>query len=214
MKMDQDIKGALGGCIRQMLYLVVCIGVMMLQHLAARHWHENTYAENGLVENMQFAFLVAACLVFFVQTFVRGEHRTVLFFLSGLCALGACREMDRVLDGLIPVLSWKVGILFVIIPLVFALRRRGEAMECLARFLRSRCFTMLCGAFTVILVLAQLIGHKPYLKAVFVDMEHFGTIKEMVEESIETIGYVMILMASVESWFEPCGIVRAKEGQD
>ena len=134
--------------------------------------------------------------------------------MSGLCALGACREMDRVLDALIPVLSWKVGILFVVVPIVFALRHRNEAMDCLARFLRSRSFTMLCGAFTIVLVLAQLIGHKPYLKAVFVDMEHFGTIKEMVEESIETIGYVMILMASVESWFEPCGIVKAMEGQD
>ena len=201
MRMDHDIKGAFGVGIRQMLYLVVCMCVMLLQHLAARHWHENTYAENGLVENMQFAFLVAACLVFFVQAFVRRERRTVLFFLSGLCALGACREMDRVLDELIPVLSWKVGILFVIAPIVFALMRRGEAMDCLARFLCSRSFTMLCGAFTVVLVLAQLIGHKPYLKAVFVDMEHFGTIKEMVEESIETIGYVMILLASIESWF-------------
>ena len=93
-------------------------------------------------------------------------------------------------------------------------KERGNSANGIARFLRSRCFTMLCAAFTIVLVLAQLIGHKPYLKAVFVDMEHFGTIKEMVEESIETIGYVIILLASVESWFEGRLAVEATEKRD
>ena len=214
MKFDKDINGALAVGIRQMVYMVAYVCVMLLQHIAANHWHEDTYAENGLVENMQFAFLVAACVVFLSHALILKGDRTIQFVLSGLCALGACREMDRVLDALIPVLSWKVGILFVIVPLVFALMRRNEALECLAIFLRSRCFTMLCAAFTIVLVLAQLIGHKPYLKAVFVDMEHFGTIKEMVEESIETIGYVVILLASVESWFEGRIAVEATEKRD
>ncbi len=212
MKIDNNFKGALAIGIRQMVYLAVCVCVMLLQHFAANHCHEDTYAENGLVENMQFGLLVASFVVFLAHALIRRRYRTVFFVLSGLCALGSCREMDRVLDSLIPVLSWKVGVLFVIVPIVFALKHIDETIECLNRFLRSRSFIMLCGAFTIVFVLAQLIGHKPYLKAVFVDVEHLGTIKEMVEESIETISYLIILLASVESWFEFGTIATEKQG--
>ena len=213
MKIDKNFKCALAIGIRQILYLVVCVCVMLLQHFAAFHCHEDTYAENGLVENMQFTLLLASFAVFLTHALIRRRDRTVLFVLSGLCALGACREMDRVLDSLIPVLSWKVGILFVIVPIVFALKNIDETIESLNCFLRSRSFMMLCSAFTIVFVLAQLIGHKPYLKAVFVDVEHLGTIKEMVEESIETISYVIILLASVESWFDFGTVTPAAEKQ-
>ena len=54
----------------------------------------------------------------------------------------------------------------------------------------------------IILVLGQLIGHRAYLKAVLVDMDHLGLVKEVIEESIETIGYSLILLASFESFFD------------
>ena len=202
MRLSEENRGALAIGARQLLYMLVCIGVMLVQHAAARHYHADTYAENGLVENMQFVLLFASCIVFLAHAVINRKDRTMLLILSGLCALGGCREMDRILDALIPVVSWKIGILFVVAPCIWAATRFEEAIESLSRFLRSRCFVMLCGAFTIVLVLAQLIGHKSYLAAVLVDLEHFGTIKEMVEESIETIGYVIILLASIESWFK------------
>ncbi len=207
MKLEMN-KGALAIGVRQILYLAVCICAMVLQHTVAYHCHEDTCAENGIVENMQLMLLIGASVVFFVHALIHRREKTVLYILSGLCALGACREMDRVLDELIPVVSWKVGVLFVIVPVVFAFRHIKEVVPSLERFLQSRCFVMLCCAFTIILVLGQLIGHKPYLKAVIVDMEHLGTIKEMVEESIETIGYLLILLASIESFFDLATIDR------
>ncbi len=202
MVFDKDFKGALVILARHLLYIAVCMGMMLIQHAAARHYHENTYAENGRVENMQFLLLLSSGIVFLVHALVHRKERTVLFTLSGLCALGACREMDRVLDSLIPVVSWRIGLLFVVVPCAWNLKHFEEFQDSLCRFLSTKCFVMLCTAFSIILVLGQLIGHKPYLKAVMLDIEHLGTIKEMVEESIETIGYLIILLASAESFFE------------
>ena len=202
MVFDKEFKVALSIMARHLLYIVVCIGMMLLQHAAARCYHENTYAENGLVENMQFLLLLSSGIVFLVHALVHRKERTILFILSGLCALGACREMDRVLDSLIPVVSWKIGLLFVVVPCVWNFKHWEEFQNSLCRFLNTKCFVMLCAAFSIILVLGQLIGHKAYLRAVMVDVEHLGTIKEMVEESIETIGYLIILLASAESFFE------------
>ena len=200
--MSDGEKRAFAIGIRYVLYIAVCIGALLLQHFASSHFHDETFSENGLVENIQFLLLLASAIVFLAHGVIRPKFRTLLFLLSGLCALGCCREMDNIMDRLIPVMSWRVGFLFVVAPAIWALMRRKETLSALESFLRSRCFVKLCNAFTVILVLGQLIGHRSYLKAVLVDMDHIGLVKEVIEESVETIGYTMILLASLESFLD------------
>ena len=49
----------------------------------------------------------------------------------------------------------------------------------------------------LVLPVAQCIGHKRFLINVLQE-DHVGRIKELLEESLETIGYFILLCSSVE----------------
>ena len=56
---------------------------------------------------------------------------------------------------------------------------------------------MMCCAITVIIPIAQCIGHRSFVINVL-QLEHVGNIKEFVEESIETAGYFILVCSAIE----------------
>ena len=183
---------------RQCLYLIGCCLMVSLLWQLAFHWQAETFHEGGPVENLQLAELLLAGGLFALVALRRREFNLVAWLLGGCCLFAACRELDNLFDRLLPVVSWKIGGLFALAPAALAIRRRKVFAVQAAAFMETAACTMLFAAATLIVPLAQGIGHKVFLAHLMPEAGHYGAVKELIEESLETVGYFLLICSAIE----------------
>lgn len=202
MMMDANAKSGLYTALRQVCYLGGALVLMFLQWWIAPVFHNETFEESNIVENLQVAFLGTALLFFLVRAYLHKSGRSICLLCASLCALASCRELDETLDELLPIVSWRVGFLFPVLAICYAFLHRNGFCKTLILFCRMPCFTMLFQAVLIILM-AQMIGHNAFIKTILMESEHIHSIKELFEEAAELMGYYVILCASIDLLFEP-----------
>ena len=183
--------------VRHLIYLGGCFAVILLEHLLASRFHDETFRENCIVENIQLGELLLATIVFGVASLRKGEFARLMPFFAGLCSFAACRELDNFLGTYIPLVGWKIGVVFSLGTLAYALADWQETRRELFLFLRHPSFEIMLCAMVLVFPVAQCVGHKSFLVNVLQE-EHVGRIKELFEESLETIGYFILFCSSVE----------------
>lgn len=188
--------------IRQFAYLIGCVLLMYLQHILAKKYQAQTFREGLIVEEMQVILLLISGCFFGGAAILKRQMRSISLFLSSLCFFASCRELDSWFDAHLPVISWKIGGVLVLAAVVFAIYNRQNAISEITVFLGSKTFCLQCNAIIIVLVIAQLIGHKPFLVNVLGEIKHIGDVKELYEECAESIGYFIILCSSIEYYFE------------
>ncbi len=182
---------------RQFFYLALMMSFIFFLHFLARHYYSETFAENGVVENIQLSLLLTSGIIFTVYGCINKEYRHVSLMLASVCLLAACRELDAVLDKKIPEVSWRVGFVFPFAAVVYAWKERNNTLKPLCSFLSSPAFFMMCNAVIIILPIAQCIGHRPFVINVLGESQ-MREIKEFFEEATEAMGYFLILLSSFE----------------
>jgi hypothetical protein len=190
--------------IRQGLYFIGAFVVMGVQFWLSRVFHEHTFDEFMWAENLQAGLLVFSCAMFAWNGIrhTSTSFRPLCFLLASGCALAVFRELDSLMDNVIPLVSWRVGFLFVAAAVAYAFRHLPDCRKTLLPFTGMPAFHMMVCSLIVIVAIAQLVGHKPFLRNVLVEFDHVGPIKELFEESVETIGYYCLACASVELLFD------------
>ena len=183
--------------IRQLLYCAGCFGVTFLQYAIAAACKEKTFDENGILENFQLGELLLACVLFLVVSLRRKDLHKLGIVFASLCAFAACRELDSLFDDCIPVIGWKFAFLFIAAATVYAFLNWKRTHEEIFCFLRSSAFPMMCFVIIIVIPVAQCIGHRSFVANVL-QMDHIGSIKEFIEESIESIGYFILLCSAIE----------------
>ena len=196
MMTDTD-KSTIFSTIRQFLYCAGCFGVMFLQHAIAAVCKDKTFDENGILENLQLGELLLACALFFCVSFICKNFHNLGVVFASLCAFAACRELDSFFDDHIPLIGWKFAFLFVVLAIGYTMKNWRKTREELLLFFRHPSFPMMCCAMTVIIPVAQCIGHRSFVVNVL-QVEHVGSIKEFIEESIETVGYFILICSAIE----------------
>ena len=199
MQFSPKEKNTLCIAFRQLAYFLLCTALICLITIATRKLGPEVFDENRLIENLQFALLFLSGLVFLVKGLACKKAAPVLMLCSSLAFMGCCREADNVLDAWIPILSWRVGFAFIIAASAYAIMHKADFRAALFDFLRTPSFFMMCFAMIVIGPLAQLIGHKPFLLAALPSYHSVSQIKELFEECTETMGYFLLLLASIEA---------------
>ena len=197
MMLTDTEKSTVLSAIRQILYCAGCICVTFLEHAVASVCKAKTFDENGFMENFQLGELLLACALFLIISFRSKTFHKLGIIFAALCATAACRELDNVFDNLIPVIGWKFAFIFIVLAIGYAIKNWQETREELFKFFRHPSFPMMCGAITIIIPIAQCIGHRSFVINVL-QVEHVGSIKEFVEESIETVGYFILLCSAIE----------------
>ena len=193
-------KSAFYSAIRQLLYCAGCFGVTFLEHAIAAVCKEKTFDENGILENLQLGELLLACVLFFVVSFCRNTfHRLGIVFAS-LCLFAGCRELDSFFDDRIPLIGWKFAFLFIALAVAYAMKNWRQTREELFMFFRHPAFIMMCCTITVVIPLAQCVGHRSFVLNVL-QIDHIGSIKEFIEESLETAGYFILFCSAIELFF-------------
>ncbi len=183
--------------VRQLLYCAGCFGVTFLQYAIAAACKEKTFDENGILENFQLGELLLACAMFLVVSLRRKDLHKLGIVFASLCAFAACRELDALFDDCIPIIGWKFAFLFIAAATVYAFTNWKRTHDEIFSFLRSSAFPMMCFVIIIVIPVAQCIGHRSFVANVL-QMDHIGCIKEFIEESIETIGYFILLCSAIE----------------
>ena len=188
--------------VRQLFYCAGCFGVTFMQYAIAAACKEKTFDENGILENFQLGELLLACALFLVVSLRRKAFHKLGIVFASLCAFAACRELDALFDDCIPVIGWKFAFLFIAAATVYAFINWKRTREEIFCFLRSSTFPMMCFVIIIVIPVAQCIGHRSFVANVL-QMDHIGSIKEFIEESIETIGYFFLLCSAIELLCQP-----------
>ena len=181
---------------------VLCICVLVLWLLAGIYTTEFV-AEHSLLENIQLAVMLLTSISFGIQATLNKIHRPTLLLLTALAAAACVRELDAYFDAILPIISWKFCWAFPIAALIYNLRHLPEARESMISFLRSNSFNMLVTAAIIIVPMAQLLGHRSFLSDMIENPEvDTYLLRRILEEPIELMGYLQILLASLEFYIE------------
>ncbi|HEY2772891.1 MAG TPA: hypothetical protein VGK20_02435 [Candidatus Binatia bacterium] len=160
------------------------------------HW---LMRDDGPVETAQLIAAFSTAAWFFVLSRRRPRYSLLFQFFSALSLIACARELDNVSLEL----GWRDGYVWVaMIPLAWALsvvvRGRERLFVQLATFSRSSSFALLLAGFLTVVVFAQIMGQKVLWLAVL-DESIYRPIKELVEESSELLGYLLMLFGAAEA---------------
>lgn len=185
---------------RFFLYTVVVFAFMLSLNPLLIFWGRNLFVEYGLLQWFQFSILLGTGVLILVAGRKHPEFRELLIFLACLYFLAAIREQDDLLDKTVPVVGWKIGFLLLIY-LTFLIRKEKiRFMEQITLFFPSRAFALLWAGVIIAVPLAQLLGHGELLQTLMRN-DYSRTYKAAIEESGETVGYLLLLAGGIETLF-------------
>ena len=195
--------------VRQFVYFCLVFAFVGLLNFLSSVYHQQTFAEHCIVENIQLGLLITSGVIFLAQLKLRPEYACVLWLLASCSFLGACREMDMFFDKNLPIISWRIGFIFPLIALYKAWQYRWCLKKTLLRFFTSPAFYMMCCAMMIVLPIAQYIGHRPLMVNVL-GTTKIAAVKELFEEALEAVGYLLIFLSSIECYFSLPKTVKVK----
>ena len=200
LKLTKSEKAICYNVVRMFIYFCILLAFIFLMHFLAAKYHAETFAEGGLVENIQLFLLISSGLIFLAQVRLRPEYACVLWMLASCSFLGACRELDMFFDEHLPIISWRIGFVFVLVAFYKAWQYRWCLKKTLIRFFTSPSFYMMSCAMVIIIPIAQCIGHRPFVVNIL-GTTRIAPIKELFEEATEAMGYLLIFLSSLECFW-------------
>ena len=192
--------------LRFLVYAALIAGTFEWLVVATRshgvHW---LVRDDGPVEITQFLAALFTALLFWLLSRERPRSAALLRFFSALSLVACARELDNfTLElGSRDAYKW-----IAMVPLAWALsqvfRARGRLLDQLAVFSRTSGFSLLLAGFLVVVVYSQLLGQKALWLAVL-DPDVYRPVKDLVEESSELLGYLLMLFGAAEATVDEQG---------
>jgi hypothetical protein len=188
---------------RFLVYAALIAGTFEWMVIAVRthdvHW---LMRDDGPIEVTQLLAALFTGVLFFMLSRERPRSSDLLQLFSSLSLIACARELDNfTLElgsrdaykwmALVP-LAWSASIM---------LRARGRLLDQLAVFSQTSGFSMLLAGFLVVVVYSQLLGQKALWMAVL-PLDIYRPVKELVEESSELLGYLLMLFGAAEAAVE------------
>ena len=197
MSLKTTEKRALGLLIRYAFYIILllCLYLSVTYVILPKDW---SFAENGIIEWMQFAMLSLLFVALVVYALIFARMRKIMLLLMSCSILALAREMDKILDNCVPVFGWQV-VFFLVVPLVLLqLRNVQELRRQILKFVTSPAMAIFLMGIIIIIPLAQCIGDADYLRAAMGD-DYIRKYKTLIEESLELYGYLILLCGAFET---------------
>lgn len=180
------------------IQLLVVFSLWSLGHI----FKEGLIEEYGILENVQSGVLLLTSVILLGEAARHERYRAILFSLAMCTTAALIREQDAFLDEHLPVISWKFCFIFPIMGLAALWRQVHRDRAPLFDFFRSGSFGIMLMAFVTIVPLAQCLGHRHFIIDVLGTEEDPRLIRRFLEEPFELMGYIQILLASIEFYFD------------
>ncbi|MBC8207006.1 MAG: hypothetical protein H8E68_07630 [Kiritimatiellaeota bacterium] len=187
-----------GLAVRTFLYALLLGAIAYGLLWGAVVYDDAFYAETGPVEIMQTVFALLTALVFLFAGRVDRNKAPcgIVLFTFLFCAV--IRESDYVLDTLVCRHAWKTLVAVVLVFLTLYVWRNAKSVgRALMSFMNQPSFGILLSGLLVLVVFSRLFGYGPFWKAIM-DDSSYRTVKTIVEEGVELMGYFLILVSSFE----------------
>lgn len=184
--------------LRVFLYAALAGGIAWWMLQGAVIYDDVFFDEVGPVEALQTVFIMVSAVLFLVAGRInkRREYCSVVLALLFFCIF--IRESDCFLDLLIARHAWKIIVALLLVFLGgYMIRFLPQVISSLESFVASPAFGMLASGLIVLIAFSRLFGYGPFWKAIM-DNESYRTVKTIVEEGTETMGYFLILVSSCE----------------
>jgi hypothetical protein len=125
--------------------------------------------------------------------------RSFYLILAGLAAVAIIREFDWAFDWIWHGF-WKIPFIFVSILFIYlAYLNKKNFYEDAATFLTAPECGILFSGFLIVIIFSRMIGCKVFWEAIM-GGNFDRSAKNIAEESIETIGYFIILISAIEHY--------------
>lgn len=187
---------------RHIAYIAVQMGVVFALWGMGAVFKEGFIEEYGVLENIQLVVLAVTAAVLLGEAARHTRYRAILFALAMCVTAAFFREQDAFFDEHLPVISWKFCFLFPVLGLAALWKQIRRDRSPLFDFFRSGSFGIMLMAFVTIVPLAQCLGHRHFIIDVLGTEEDPRLIRRFLEEPFELMGYIQILLATVEFYFE------------
>jgi len=152
---------------------------------------------------MEWAQVIVLLIVISLMTFtgkIDKTHNSTGRLISGFFLMALIREFDAVLDSIFDGL-WQILVFLVLIFIVVEIIRKMESIkQSLNTFFRSTSFGFFSSGFLVTFVFSRLYGRGLFWESVMGE-GYVRAVKNVSEESIELLGYTLILFGTIE-WFK------------
>jgi len=103
------VRASLPLALRFAVYTLLVAALSVMLPDIVRHHGVEFFYENGSLEWFQFGLLTTNILLFTLSALCLPKHRQLALLLGCVTAFAATREVDRVLNRLLPVVGWKIG---------------------------------------------------------------------------------------------------------
>lgn len=174
------------------LFLCLMMGMVFIDVV----WMHNAVHEISFTEGAQEMMLGAIALLFFYRAWQSPEQRPVAILVAGFFGCMLIREMDFLFDQLSHGSWFWFALALALSCLASALRRPRDIVSGLAAFMSHPAWGMMsCGILTI-LVFSRLFGMHQLWQHLMLD-GYTRTVKNMVEEGSELLGYSLCLFASL-----------------
>lgn len=184
--------------IRVSIYAILLGAIAYGMLWGAVVYDEAFYDETGPVEIAETVFDLTAALVFLLAARKDRSKEPCAVLIAGLFFCLFIREWDYLLDNLISRHSWKIGVALVVTGMtVYAVRHIREVYFSVLRFTHLPSFGIFLSGLLVLIAFSRLFGYGPFWKAIM-DDSSYRTVKTIVEEGVEAMGYFLMLISACE----------------
>ena len=191
------VRASLPLALRFAVYTLLVAALSVMLPDIVRHHGVEFFYENGSLEWFQFGLLTTNILLFTLSALCLPKHRQLALLLGCVTAFAATREVDRVLNRLLPVVGWKIGGVFLVVAAWLLVRHHRTLLPQIAAFLRTPAFAVLWAGFMVAVPLAQLVGHGPF--SGFSWMRSMCATSSASSKKAANCGYLILLFGTIES---------------
>lgn len=184
--------------VRVLIYAVL-LGLISVGMLwGAVVYDEAFYDETGPVEVTETIFALIAALIFLLAARRDPSRAPCSILISGVLLCAFIREFDYFMDVLIARHAWKIGVTIIFIFMIFYAVKHVQAVYVsILEFVNRPSFGIFVSGMLVLTVFSRLFGYGPFWKAIM-DNSSFHTVKTIVEEGVEQMGYFLIFISSCE----------------
>lgn len=182
---------------RMALYTLAIFALMFsLPHIFARGGFA-LFVENGVVEWFQFVLLTSITMMLLVAIIWSRTFRQILLVLFCLTAFATVRELDAILDRIVPYVGWKLAAAVPAALFVYVVAGWRRYKPQFRWFLFTPSIFLFWSGFVVAVPVAQMLGNGDLLQEIMGN-SYEARFKRVIEETGESIGYVILLFAAIE----------------
>lgn len=155
------------------------------------------YEENSVVEWFQFVLLAANASALLAAAIAKPACRQVLLLIASCIGFAAIRELDALFDQLVPHLGWKFALALPAAAFIHVALRWQRCRHQFRWFFFTPSFFLFWAGFMVAVPVAQMLGNGNLLQEIMAD-SYQARFKRVIEETGESIGYVILFFAGIE----------------